>query len=67
MYGSSDYTDEDDFITFISKEIRRNCPGVDFSTVDLDLNFNITPKAQIKLTFDEQTGDEIAFGTGNVK
>ena len=68
MYGSSDYTDEDDFITFISKEIKEEItPKVDFSTVDLDLNFNITPKAQIKLTFDEQTGDEItAFGTGNV-
>ena len=68
MYGTSEYSDDDQFITFLTKDVVEIIePKVDFSSVDLDLNFTITPDAEIKLTFNEQTGDEIiAFGTGNL-
>lgn len=42
-------------------------PEIDFTGVDLDLNFNVTPDATLKLIFDEQTGDEItAQGKGQI-
>ena len=68
MYGTSDIDADNEFITFVSREsIETIEPKIDLSSVNLDLNFEITPDAEIKLTFNEQTGDEIvAYGEGNL-
>ena len=68
MYGTSDIDAENEFITFVSREKSETIePKIDLSSVNLDLNFEITPDAEIKLTFNEQTGDEIvAYGEGNL-
>lgn len=40
---------------------------LDFTGVNLNLNFDLTPDAQIKLVFDDKTGDEmVAYGQGQV-
>ena len=68
MYGTSDFDADNEFITFVNHEITEVIePKIDLSSVNLDLNFEITPDAEIKLTFNEQTGDEIvAYGEGNL-
>lgn len=69
MYGVSEIEKEDDFITFINKstvqeQLERK---LDFTGIDLDLNFTITQDAQMKLIFNEQIGDEIiARGDGKM-
>jgi hypothetical protein len=69
MYGVSEIEKEDDFIHFINKstvqeQLERK---LDFTGIDLDLNFNITQDAQMKLIFNEQIGDEIiARGDGKM-
>lgn len=69
MYGVSEIEKEDDFIQFINKsnlqeQLERK---LDFTGIDLDLNFKVTPDAQMKLIFNEQIGDEIiARGDGNM-
>lgn len=69
MYGSSEMTDENDFIVFESTdsavvEVEKK---IDFTGVELDLNFHVTPDAQLKIIFNEQLGDEIvATGSGNI-
>lgn len=40
---------------------------IDFTGVDLSLNFDVTPDAEVKLIFDENIGDEInARGKGDI-
>ncbi len=69
MYGVSEIEQEEDFIHFINKtdvqeQLERK---LDFSGIDLDLNFKITQDAQMKLIFNEQIGDEIiARGDGKM-
>jgi hypothetical protein len=69
MYGVSEIEKEDDFIQFINKsniqeQLERK---LDFTGIDLDLNFKVTQDAQMKLIFNEQIGDEIiARGDGNM-
>ena len=69
MYGVSEIEKEDDFIQFVNKsniqeQLERK---LDFSGIDLDLNFKVTQDAQMKLIFNEQIGDEIiARGDGNM-
>lgn len=42
--------------------------GIDFTNVNLQLDFNITPDARVKLIFDDDLGDEItAYGNANLK
>lgn len=69
MYESSEI-DEDLSFIWESKNILTGTvvqPQIDFTGVSLDLNFDITPDATIKLIFDEQTGDEItAKGKGKI-
>jgi len=69
MYGVSEIEKEEDFIQFINKstiqeQLERK---LDFTGIDLDLNFRITQDAQMKLIFNEQIGDEIiARGDGKM-
>jgi hypothetical protein len=67
MFGSSDLTEEQ-IITFVSRDtVTVKPPKIDFSGIDLALNFKVTPDAQLKIIFDENLGDEItAFGIGNI-
>lgn len=72
MYGMSEIDDDDNFVQFVQQGITAQLEkqGLDFSGLDLDLNFDVTPDANMKLIFNEQTGDEIiARGNGalNIK
>ena len=72
FYGSSEIEEGSNFITFksndtISAQAERK---IDFTGVDLNLNFEITPDADLKIIFNDQLGDEIsAKGNGkfNIK
>jgi len=69
MYGSSELSDEESFITFKSKGQAEEpeTPKIDFTGVDLDMNFHVTPEAKLKIIFNDQTGDEIsATGSGDI-
>jgi len=68
MYGPATVS-EDGFIRFKSPDdnaIEEDSP-INFSGVDLGLNFEITPDAKVKLIFDDNVGDEItAYGRGDL-
>lgn len=67
MYGVSELNEEDNFITFKPKDGGMEIvkPKIDFTGVDLNLNFRVTPDAKLKIIFNEQLGDEItATGSG---
>lgn len=69
MYGTSEIADEEGFIKFKPKDslIQLNNPEIDFTGVDLNLNFDVTPDAKLKIIFDEKLGDEIsADGSGRI-
>ncbi len=69
MYGVSEIEKEEDFIHFINKSALQEQieQQLDFTGIDLDLNFKITQDAQMKLIFNEQIGDEIiARGDGKM-
>jgi hypothetical protein len=69
MYGNSELED-DNFIFFTAKEneVVVHKKKVDFTGLTLNLNFDITPDAMLKVIFDERTKDEItARGTGNMR
>lgn len=68
LFGQSELS-EDNFIEFISKDTTQQAQErkIDFTGVSLNLNFDVTQDAQIKLIFNEQTGDEItANGDGKI-
>ena len=62
MYGVGEI-DQEDFIIFKDKGTDTTnlaiVPKFDFTGVDLDLNFDITPDAEIKIIFNEELGDVI--------
>jgi hypothetical protein len=68
MYGPATVS-EDGFIRFKSPDedsLKEDSP-IDFSGVNLGLNFDITPDAKVKLIFDENVNDEItAYGKGDL-
>lgn len=69
MYGVAELDEEESFITFKKKgeEVSNLLPKIDFTGVDLDLNFRVTPDAKLKIIFNDQTGDEIsASGSGDI-
>jgi hypothetical protein len=69
MYGVAELDEEESFITFKKKGDKASNiqPKIDFTGVDLDLNFRVTPDAKLKIIFNEQTGDEIsASGSGDI-
>ncbi len=69
MYGSSDIDEDFEFVQFksnleLSSELEKK---FDFTGLDLDLNFNLNPKAQLNIIFDPSIGDQIlAHGSGNI-
>jgi hypothetical protein len=64
MYGTSEL-EEESIITFVSDENLAPIldDKIDFTGVDLDLAFDITPDAEVLLVFNEQTHDEIQAKT----
>ena len=70
MYGTSEINEEDNFITFIDKTKSTDSikePKIDFTGIDLTMNFRVTPEAEIKIILDETTNDEItATGSGDI-
>jgi len=69
FYTVSEINDEQSFIQFKTKESEEVelKPKLDFTGLNLKLNFNITPEAEIKLILDETTNDEInATGSGDI-
>lgn len=68
MYGPATVS-EDGFIRFKSPDednLEEDSP-IDFSGVNLGLNFDITPDAKVKLIFNEDVNDEItAYGKGDL-
>lgn len=69
MYGMSELDDEDNFVKFVERGVQQKLEdqGLDFTGLYLDLNFHVTPDANMKLIFNEQTGDEIiAKGAGDL-
>ncbi|MBB78043.1 MAG: hypothetical protein CL844_03455 [Crocinitomicaceae bacterium] len=68
MYGIKEIEDEN-FIHFVNKKNTINTlePKIDFTGVNLDLNFKITPSAEVKIIFNEKLEDEItANGQGDL-
>lgn len=66
MFGVSEIEDELSF-SWKQADTIDNTPKIDFTGVNLDLNFTVTPDAEIKLIFNDQTGDEItAHGSGKL-
>src|SRR5690606_2685216 len=68
LFGQSELS-EDNFIEFVSKELTDVSKErkIDFTGVSLNLNFDVTPDAEVKIIFNEQTGDEItAYGEGKL-
>src|SRR5690554_2055126 len=68
MYGPTTI-EEDGFISFKKdgSEEETEDKRVDLTGVDLQLNFDVTDDAEVKLIFDEKIGDEIsARGKGNL-
>lgn len=69
MYGMGQIEEEESFIKYTQKDdtIKNVIPEIDFTGVDLDLNFEITPEADLKIIFNDKTGDQIsAKGTGDI-
>ncbi len=70
MYGIGELDEENDFIVFqdtIADTTKVKESLFDFSGVDLDLNFDVTEDAELKIVFDEQLGDELeATGSGDI-
>ena len=69
MYGIGEITDEESFILFVDKDtsVKYVEPKIDFTGVDLNLNFKITPDAEVKIIFNEDLGDIItARGKGEM-
>ncbi|MEJ6588817.1 MAG: translocation/assembly module TamB domain-containing protein [Crocinitomicaceae bacterium] len=72
MYGSSEIDEDFEFVNFKSDV---NIEAIiadkfDFSGLDLDLNFNLTPQAKLNIIFDPSSGDQIlarGFGAINMK
>ncbi|MDG1346648.1 MAG: translocation/assembly module TamB domain-containing protein, partial [Crocinitomicaceae bacterium] len=69
MYGTSEISADEDFITFVSSDSSfvLGDPKINFTGVDLNLNFNVTPDAKLKIIFNEKLGDEIVTdGSGKI-
>ncbi len=69
MYGYTEIQEENNYITFTPKDSTDTLVEnkIDFTGIDLDLNFHVTPEAELKIVFDDQLNDEItAHGQGDI-
>lgn len=69
MYGVTEIEEENSFIRFLNKDTTLSLtePKIDYSGVELDLNFRVTPEAKLRIVFNEELGDEInASGSGDI-
>ena len=68
MYGMGDIQEQENFIAFKNKgEEKPKDPKIHFTGIDLKLNINVTPDAELKVILNESTGDEVAAnGTGDI-
>lgn len=69
MYGISEIEEDFDFVSFLSDSISQsiNDNKTDLTGLDLDLNFRVTPSANVKIIFDPDIGDQIvATGSGDL-
>jgi hypothetical protein len=71
MYGNAELS-ENDVVIFEENGIPviadSLAAALDLSNVELDLNFDVTDDAQVKLIFNEKTGDEITVrGNGDIR
>ena len=69
MYGISEIEEDFDFVRFLSDSISEsiNDNKTDLTGLDLDLNFKVTPSANVKIIFDPDIGDQIvATGSGDL-
>ena len=69
MYGMAELEEEESYIVFKKKGEQFSYvePKIDFTGVNLDLNFRVTPDAKMRIIFNETTGDEInATGSGDI-
>ena len=64
MYGTSELEDQS-IIHFVSEDQASEVieDRIDFTGVNLDMSFDITPDAEVRLVFNEQTQDEIKAKT----
>ena len=68
MYGIGEI-EEESFIVFVDKDTVQKIedPKIDFTGVGLNLNFHVTPAAEVKLIFNKDLEDEItAHGSGDI-
>ena len=69
MYGVSEIEEDFDFVSFVDSEISESFESdkTDLTGIDLDLNFKVTPDAEVKIIFNPDIGDEIvAIGSGDL-
>ena len=69
MYGISEIEEDFDFVSFLSDSISKSFKDnkTDLTGLDLDLNFRVTPSANVKIIFDPDIGDQIvATGSGDL-
>ncbi len=69
LYGPTTIEDEG-YITFkkSGNEDKKQEPKIDLTGVDLQLNFDVTDDAEVKLIFDEKVGDELTSrGEGKLR
>lgn len=68
LYGPTTI-EEDGFVSFKKEEGEETVEKkVDLSGLDLMMNFEVTDDAEVKIIFDEKSGDELAArGNGNIR
>jgi hypothetical protein len=69
MYGVSELSEEESFITFKQKnEIKIDTKNkINYNGLSLNLNFRLNQDAKVQIIFNQQTEDEItATGSGNI-
>lgn len=70
LYGVGELEEENDFIIWddsVSLSQDLNIPKINFSGVNLDLNFEVTPDADLRIVFDEEINDVLtANGYGDM-
>lgn len=67
MYGVSEIDESADFVQFVQKGnlAKQLEEKIDFTGINLDMKFRVTPDAEMKIIFNEQLNDEIlAKGSG---